>query len=43
MHPDRVIPWLAITGTNGKTTTTQMTESILHAAGLKACAVGNIG
>lgn len=43
MHPDRVIPWLAITGTNGKTTTTQMTESILQAAGLRACAVGNIG
>lgn len=43
MHPDRVIPWLAITGTNGKTTTTQMTESILRAAGLRACAVGNIG
>jgi len=43
MHPDRVVPWLAITGTNGKTTTTQMTESILNAAGLRACAVGNIG
>lgn len=43
MHPDRVIPWLGITGTNGKTTTTQMTESILRAAGLRATAVGNIG
>lgn len=43
MHPDRVVPWLGITGTNGKTTTTQMTESILNAAGLRACAVGNIG
>ncbi len=43
MHPDHVIPWLAITGTNGKTTTTQMTEAILKADGLKAAAVGNIG
>ncbi|HEX2856963.1 MAG TPA: UDP-N-acetylmuramoyl-L-alanine--D-glutamate ligase [Propionibacteriaceae bacterium] len=42
-HPDRVVPWLAVTGTNGKTTTTQMLESILHAAGLETSAVGNIG
>ena len=42
-HPDRVVPWLAVTGTNGKTTTTQMLESILLAAGHKAAAVGNIG
>ncbi|MDA8438709.1 MAG: UDP-N-acetylmuramoyl-L-alanine--D-glutamate ligase [Propionibacterium sp.] len=42
-HPDRVVPWLAVTGTNGKTTTTQMLESILHAAGLSTSAVGNIG
>ena len=43
MHPDRVVPWLAITGTNGKTTTTSMLESMLTAAGLRAAAVGNIG
>ncbi len=43
MHPDRVVPWLAVTGTNGKTTTTNMLESILLAAGLKAAAVGNVG
>ncbi|MDN5995226.1 UDP-N-acetylmuramoyl-L-alanine--D-glutamate ligase [Acidipropionibacterium jensenii] len=43
MHPDHVIPWLAVTGTNGKTTTTQMTEAILKADGLRAAAVGNIG
>ena len=43
MQPDRVIPWLGITGTNGKTTTTQMVESILIADGRKAAAVGNIG
>ncbi|AQP47420.1 UDP-N-acetylmuramoyl-L-alanine--D-glutamate ligase [Tessaracoccus aquimaris] len=43
MQPDRVIPWLGITGTNGKTTTTQMVESMLIADGKKAAAVGNIG
>ncbi|WP_051533205.1 UDP-N-acetylmuramoyl-L-alanine--D-glutamate ligase [Arthrobacter sp. 9MFCol3.1] len=35
--------WLAITGTNGKTTTVGLTESMLQAAGLKAIAVGNVG
>lgn len=35
--------WLAITGTNGKTTTVGMTASMLQAAGLKAIAVGNVG
>ncbi|MFJ8016657.1 UDP-N-acetylmuramoyl-L-alanine--D-glutamate ligase [Streptomyces sp. NPDC096339] len=38
-----VAEWLAITGTNGKTTTTQMLASILKAAGLRTAAVGNIG
>lgn len=36
-------PWLYITGTNGKTTTTLMAESMLQAAGRRAKAVGNIG
>jgi UDP-N-acetylmuramoylalanine--D-glutamate ligase len=36
-------PWLVITGTNGKTTTTLMLESILRAAGLRTCSAGNIG
>ncbi|MFI6683584.1 UDP-N-acetylmuramoyl-L-alanine--D-glutamate ligase [Streptomyces sp. NPDC050485] len=36
-------PWLAVTGTNGKTTTTRMLASILGAAGLRTAAVGNIG
>jgi len=40
--PDAV-PWLAVTGTNGKTTTVQMLASILKAAGLRTAAVGNIG
>ena len=35
--------WLTITGTNGKTTTVGLTESMLRAAGLKAIAVGNVG
>lgn len=41
--PDRQVPWLAVTGTNGKTTTVGMLESMLSAAGLKTAAVGNIG
>ncbi|WP_405732047.1 UDP-N-acetylmuramoyl-L-alanine--D-glutamate ligase [Streptomyces sp. NBC_01537] len=36
-------PWLAVTGTNGKTTTVQMLACILRAAGLRTAAVGNIG
>lgn len=34
-------PMLAITGTDGKTTTTELTAAILRAAGLRADAVGN--
>ena len=36
-------PWLAVTGTNGKTTTVEMLASILSAAGLRTRAVGNVG
>jgi UDP-N-acetylmuramoylalanine--D-glutamate ligase len=36
-------PWLAVTGTNGKTTTVQMLAAILTAAGLRTAAVGNVG
>ncbi|HEV7754944.1 MAG TPA: UDP-N-acetylmuramoyl-L-alanine--D-glutamate ligase [Mycobacteriales bacterium] len=36
-------PWLAVTGTNGKTTTVTMLASMLRAAGLRTAAVGNIG
>ncbi len=43
MQPDRVVPWLGVTGTNGKTTTTAMLESMLSAAGLRTSAVGNYG
>jgi UDP-N-acetylmuramoylalanine--D-glutamate ligase len=35
--------WLAITGTNGKTTTTQMLGAILAHAGLSSATAGNIG
>ena len=35
--------WLVVTGTNGKTTTTSMLESILTAAGIPNAACGNIG
>ncbi|MCD2196461.1 UDP-N-acetylmuramoyl-L-alanine--D-glutamate ligase [Actinomycetospora endophytica] len=41
--PDGPPRWLAITGTNGKTTTTGMLEAILLAAGQDAVACGNIG
>ncbi|MDQ6850078.1 MAG: UDP-N-acetylmuramoyl-L-alanine--D-glutamate ligase [Actinomycetota bacterium] len=40
--PDAAV-WLAVTGTNGKTTTVRMLESILQTAGLRALAVGNVG
>ncbi len=43
MQPDRQVPWLAVTGTNGKTTTVNMLESILAADGLRTAAVGNVG
>ena len=36
-------PWLAVTGTNGKTTTVRMLASILTAAGKRTAAVGNVG
>jgi UDP-N-acetylmuramoylalanine--D-glutamate ligase len=41
--PNSAAPWLAVTGTNGKTTTVQMLESILRAGGLRTVAVGNVG
>ena len=35
--------WLALTGTNGKTTTVEMATAMLQRAGLKAVACGNVG
>jgi UDP-N-acetylmuramoylalanine--D-glutamate ligase len=37
------VPYLAVTGTNGKTTTTGMIAACLRAGGLDAIACGNIG
>lgn len=37
------VPWIGITGTNGKTTTTALIETIFRSAGLHAPACGNIG
>jgi UDP-N-acetylmuramoylalanine--D-glutamate ligase len=37
------VPYVAVTGTNGKTTTTAMIASCLRAGGLDAVACGNIG
>jgi len=37
------VPVVAITGTNGKTTSTELTARLLCAAGLRAEAAGNIG
>ena len=35
--------WLALTGTNGKTTTVEMVAKILQTAGMKSVACGNVG
>jgi UDP-N-acetylmuramoylalanine--D-glutamate ligase len=35
--------WIALTGTNGKTTTVEMVAKILQTAGLNAVACGNVG
>jgi UDP-N-acetylmuramoylalanine--D-glutamate ligase len=37
------VPYVAITGTNGKSTTTRMVAAIMQAAGLDALACGNFG
>ena len=35
--------WIAITGTNGKTTTTELAAAMLNASGISARACGNVG
>ena len=43
---DKIQPaaeWICITGTNGKTTTTELTATFLAAAGVRAAPCGNIG
>ena len=37
------IPVIAVTGTNGKTTTVALVEALLRQAGLRAIAAGNVG
>ncbi|WP_204283640.1 UDP-N-acetylmuramoyl-L-alanine--D-glutamate ligase [Microbispora amethystogenes] len=43
LRGEHAAPWLALTGTNGKTTAVRMLASILTAAGHRALAVGNVG
>lgn len=40
---DRLAKWLVVTGTNGKTTTTQLVAHMLRTASYRAVACGNIG
>ncbi|NED93818.1 UDP-N-acetylmuramoyl-L-alanine--D-glutamate ligase [Phytoactinopolyspora alkaliphila] len=40
---DPETPWLALTGTNGKTTAVRMLAGMLRAAGLRVGAAGNVG
>ncbi|MPZ93663.1 MAG: UDP-N-acetylmuramoyl-L-alanine--D-glutamate ligase [Propionibacteriales bacterium] len=41
--PEHPAPWLAVTGTNGKTTAVGMLDAMLRAGGLRSAAVGNVG
>lgn len=44
LRPDGTpVEWICITGTNGKTTTTQLTATMLVAGGVRAAPAGNIG
>ncbi|RKS74111.1 UDP-N-acetylmuramoylalanine--D-glutamate ligase [Motilibacter peucedani] len=43
LRPAHAAPWLAVTGTNGKTTTVRMLADILTAGGRRAVAAGNVG
>ncbi|MBV9484937.1 MAG: UDP-N-acetylmuramoyl-L-alanine--D-glutamate ligase [Frankiaceae bacterium] len=43
LRPIDAAPWVAVTGTNGKTTTVGMVEAILRAAGYRTVAAGNVG
>jgi len=42
-HPERALRVVGITGTNGKTTTTWMLESVFRAAGWRAGVIGTTG
>jgi len=46
LYKEEIAPdqkWVALTGTNGKTTTIKMVESIFASAGKRAIACGNVG
>jgi len=43
LRPVGSAPWLAVTGTNGKTTTVRMLAAMLTAAGHRTIAAGNVG
>jgi UDP-N-acetylmuramoylalanine--D-glutamate ligase len=43
LRPEGAAPWLAVTGTNGKTTTVKMLAAILGAGGHRTVAAGNVG
>ncbi|MBO2452329.1 UDP-N-acetylmuramoyl-L-alanine--D-glutamate ligase [Actinomadura barringtoniae] len=43
LRPADAAPWLAVTGTDGKTTVVRMLACMLEAAGHDALAVGNVG
>ena len=40
---DRRVPWLTLTGTNGKTTTAQMVHHMLVTGGRRSVRAGNVG
>jgi len=42
-HPSRTLQVVAVTGTNGKTTTTILVAQLLSAAGFRAAAIGTTG
>jgi UDP-N-acetylmuramoyl-L-alanyl-D-glutamate--2,6-diaminopimelate ligase len=42
-HPSEELTLVAITGTNGKTTTSYLMDSIYRSAGITSCLVGTIG
>ncbi len=43
LDPSSELKLAAVTGTNGKTTTTYLLESIFRKAGLRSCVVGTVG
>jgi UDP-N-acetylmuramoylalanine--D-glutamate ligase len=43
LRPAGAAPWIALTGTNGKTTAVRMLAAILEAGGHRPLAVGNVG